>query len=40
MPRECQGGKTRTYQKLYGCENIIARQKADDLVAMVHEEVS
>lgn len=40
MPGEYQGGKTGTCQKLYGCKNIIAWQKADDLAAMAHEEVS
>jgi four helix bundle protein len=37
MPRDYQGAKTKTFQKLYGYKKIIARQKADDLAAMIHE---
>lgn len=37
MPREYQGGTTRTYGKLYGYKKLVAWQKADDLAAKVHE---
>lgn len=37
MPREYQGAKTQTFQKLYGFKKLIAWQKADDLAAMVYE---
>jgi four helix bundle protein len=37
MPREYQGARTRTYQKLYGYKDLITWQKADDLAAAIHE---